>query len=471
MEHPTQLLAQLTIGISLLMTPSSVCFAQSYSPCEAYGHSASIFVGKVIGIEPVSIKINPIMGGGVFPGRIIRYSVEERFKGDAKVTEEAVAGPSTAGQPDFKLGEQYLIYTFSPVRPYEPDIKAQRALPLSEASAELVYLRRLQKGEPVAGVSGKILQHTLDVINWKLSPVTPPANVRVLLENAEGLRRETKTDEKNTYRFDNITPGIYKVIISTPPGLYTPVPQPGVDLIRTPCSQVDFWLQTDGRVSGKVIDADGKPAIYVGVSLIPVELLPADESLPTSRELHGLGAQADDQGRYEIRGVPPGRYLLGVNLGPGPPEPGWNLFPRTFYPGTPDRSKAAIIELPESGEKLNQDLQLPPRLVSREIEGSVVLSNGQPALCAMVGLIDARFAKDHWAGAQMRVGDGGRFTLRAVDGYKYAVQAFVQVIDKGRTVGYLPAPSVEVVASEKTDPVRLVMPTAANCDYFLSHPH
>src|SRR6266545_7480426 len=134
MEHPTKLLAQLTVGISLLMTPSIGCVAQVYSPCEAYRHSAAIFVGKVIGIEPVSIKVNPIMGGEVFPGRIIRYSVEDRFKGDAKVTEEAVAGPSPPGRPDFKLGEQYLIYTFSPVRPYEPDIKAQRALPLSEAS-------------------------------------------------------------------------------------------------------------------------------------------------------------------------------------------------------------------------------------------------------------------------------------------------------------------------------------------------
>lgn len=197
-----------------------------------------------------------------------------------------------------------------------------------------------------------------------------------------------------------------------------------------------------------------------------------DESLVNSPDLRALGAHADDLGRYEFRGVPPGRYLLGINLGPSPPEPGWNLFPRTFYPGTPDRLKAAIIELPEAGEKLNQDFQLPPRLVSREIRGSVVFSNGQPAPCAMTGLIDARFAKNYFGGTQIRVEKDGRFTRSAVDGYKYAVQAYVPVTNKeGRTVGYIYAPSVEVVASEKTDPVRLVMPPEANCDFFLNHPH
>jgi hypothetical protein len=137
--------------------------------------------------------------------------------------------------------------------------------------------------------------------------------------------------------------------------------------------------------------AEGKPATYVSVGLVPVELMPVDNTLTTNRELHGIGAQADDQGRYEIRGVPPGRYLLGVNLG-------------DVLPGT-----------------------------------------------------------------RMRVEEGGRFTLTAVDGYRYAVQAYVRVIDKnGRTVGYLPAPSVEVIATENTKPVRLVMPPEANCDFLLN---
>lgn len=204
-------------------------------------------------------------------------------------------------------------------------------------------------------------------------------------------------------------------------------------------------------------------------TLVPAELMPNDETRARRPDLRGVGAQADDQGRFEFRGVPPGRFLLGVNLGEGPPDTGWNLFPRTFFPGTPDRSKAAIIELPEAGEKLNMNFQLPPRLVSRLIRGSVVLSNGKPAPCAMTGLIDARFAKDHFGGTHVRVEKDGHFTRGAVDGYKYAVQAYVPVISKdGHTVGYLYAPSVEVVASEKTDPVRLVMPPEANCDFLLN---
>lgn len=471
MSRQRKLLLEITAVLTLLTTQTAVCVAQQ-SPCEAYGHSVAIFVGQMVGSEPVTIRLNPIVGGGNVPARVIRYSVKERFKGETKETEEAVARMSASGRPDFKEGEQYLVYTFSPVRPYDPDLKEQRALPLGEAAADLLYLRRLQNLEPVASVSGEIRQHTLDVINWKLTSVTPPARVRVYLENAEGLRRATETDENNTYHFNNVTPGRYQVVVETPLHLYTPAPQAAVNLITTPCTHTDFWFKTDGWVSGTVVDAEGKPVPYISVGLIPVELMPLNDTIPANRELRGLGAQANDQGRYEIRGVPPGQYLLGINLAPGPPEPGWNLFPRTFYPGTPNRSKAIIIELSETGEKLNLNFQLPPRLISRQIEGSVVFANGQPALCAMVGLIDARFAKDRWAGAQHRVEPDGRFTLTAVDGYKYAVQAFVPVIDKnGRNVGYLPAPSVEVTASEKIDALRLVMPPAANCDYFLSHPH
>lgn len=465
-------LLQITVLGTLTIMPALVCAAQQQSPCEAYGHSIAIFVGKVIGSEPVSIKLSSMEGGGVFPARIIHYSVEERFKGDAKGTEEAVAGLSLQGQPDFKAGEQYLVYTFRRVRPYDPDLSAQRALPLSEASADLFYLRSFQKGEAVASITGKVAQNSFDVINWKLTTVTPPANVQVFLENSAGLRRESHTDESNTYHFNNIRPGIYRVVINTPPRLYTPVPDSGVDLTKTPCSRVDFWLQTDGRIAGRVLDAGNKPAIYLSLTLIPPEVMPVDDTLAKDPDLRALTAQADDQGRYEFRGVPPGRYLLGVNLGPNPPDIAWNLFPRTFYPGTPDRSKAAVIELSEAGEKLNLDFQLAPRLTSREIKGSVVLSNGQPAPCAMTGLIAAQFAKNYFGGTQIRVDQDGHFTRSAVDGYRYAVQAYVPVINKdGRNVGYIYAPSVEVVASENTNPLRLVMPPEANCDYFLIHPH
>jgi hypothetical protein len=462
----TKLLLQLTALVASITTQTTVCIAQQHFPCEAYRQSAAIFVGKVTGIEPISIKVNSILGEGVYPARLIRYSVDERFKGEPRASEEAVGEPAAPGQPDIKLGEHYLVFTFDPVRPYEPDKKAQFVQPLSQAPVDLVYLRSFQKGEPVASVTGKVIEHRLDVINWSRVPVSPPPNVRIFLENRDGLRHETRTDDNNSYRFDNVPPGIYKIIISTPRKLYTPVPAPVVDLIKTPCSNVDFALESDGRVNGKIVDAEGKPAINVAVSLVPVELMPANETVPTNRDLHSVGTQTDEQGRYEIRSVPPGRYVLGVNLGPGSPEPGWNAFPRTFYPGTPDRSQATILEVSEADQKVDQDFRLPPRLVKREIKGSVVFANGSPAPCALVGLFDPILAKDHRGG--QRTGNEGQFTLTAPDGYKYAVQAHVPVFDNsGRWVGYLSAPSVEVIATEKTDPVRLVMPPEANCDFLL----
>ena len=86
------------------------------------------------------------------------------------------------------------------------------------------------------------------------------------------------------------------------------------------------------------------------------------------------GSFTSGAGRFAIQRLPPGDYLLVVNIN-NPPQ----LFPPTYFPGVQQREKATVIHV-ESGQQLTDfELRLPPPLLRRTITGRVVLSNGKPA--------------------------------------------------------------------------------------------
>jgi hypothetical protein len=68
---------------------------------------------------------------------------------------------------------------------------------------------------------------------------------------------------------------------------------------------------------------------------------------------------SNTSGEFEFSILPPGDYLLGVNLNrpqSGPP------YPPTYYPGTTNRNEARLIHIGEGSVQDNVDLALPPAL-------------------------------------------------------------------------------------------------------------
>ena len=91
-------------------------------------------------------------------------------------------------------------------------------------------------------------------------------------------------------------------------------------------------------------------------------------------------------GRFEIKQVPPGEYVLGINL-TGSPKAGFP-YPPTYFPGVTQRSEATVIKL-GLGEKVSDLLlRLPPPLSRRGVGGVVVWPDGSPAAGAEVYLTD-----------------------------------------------------------------------------------
>jgi hypothetical protein len=207
-------------------------------------------------------------------------------------------------------------------------------------------------------------------------------------------------------------------------------------------------MRVDGRVRGRVYDAQGRPA-RKGVR---VTLISPDKAItyktgyyaPTENEKEHISVETNEQGYYEFKGVPPGKYLLGINLSNQPYR--YNPYPQTYFPEGGDARRATVIIL-TAGQKLSgYDLHLPPRLVERIIKGMVKYQNGSPAIGAEVYVSDAEEFK------RAKTDSRGEFEVKCLDGLTYSFQASLR--DKDYTL-MAESAKVEVKVMKDTPPLLL----------------
>ena len=114
-----------------------------------------------------------------------------------------------------------------------------------------------------------------------------------------------------------------------------PVPQPGV-------------------ISGELRTRDGSPAAGVRVSALPAPrgtIKPSDGQNYFATVVPTNTVVSDLQGRYRLRNLPPGRYIILASV----------LGYPTYYPSTDDPDKAEIVTVEEKPlENVNVSVVLPP---------------------------------------------------------------------------------------------------------------
>lgn len=84
-------------------------------------------------------------------------------------------------------------------------------------------------------------------------------------------------------------------------------------------------------------------------------------------------AKTDAAGYYAFRELPPGNYFIGINLGRSPSFD--NPYRRTFFPGTPEFSKAQIIGVGQGQRLTIPGFLIPPRLKTVKITGKIIWSD------------------------------------------------------------------------------------------------
>jgi hypothetical protein len=117
--------------------------------------------------------------------------------------------------------------------------------------------------------------------------------------------------------------------------------------------------------------------------------------------------------------VPPGDFVLGVNIDEPPTESKYlhSPYPPTYYPGVTDRAAAKVIHVGSAQQLTGFNLKLPSRLKQRMFWGSVVLASGKPAFGAYVELKDSEFPD--WNADLGYADRNGSFLVYGVEGREY----------------------------------------------------
>lgn len=388
------------------------------SPCHEYGRASAVFVGTPISVRTVARPVNGDRDDlDYWAPRTFKFSIETSFLGIISSETEVSTGlgGGDCGY-DFKIGKRYVVYAykFGKTERLVTSI-CGRTNPLENANEDIEFLRSLESQRPGVTISGEVRRMRQNVASGDSVYVGPQQDFGLVVEG-EGERREVRTDPEGRYRLTGLSPGKFKVTLLLPDELFTYKAEEEITVADRGCATVNYSVVDNGRLSGRVLDPDGQPAARVLLALMD-----KDHSDPKTN--WGKLVRADKEGHFSFSALPPGQYLLAVNLNrfPEPNDP-TNAYPRTYYPGVTDISEAEIITL-AAGENLREvNMQLPSRRSPGVISGKVVWDDGTPVANAGISFREVTY-HDPQLNYGIQADDQGYFTINGYIGQQFVIEA------------------------------------------------
>lgn len=191
-----------------------------------------------------------------------------------------------------------------------------------------------------------------------------------------------------------------------------------------------------------MLDAQGQPAAEVLMELVP---------LAGEHGAYPAYVKTDNEGRYEMKLLQPGRYRLGVRIY-GSAGSTYVPFPRTYYPGASEEAQATIITLAEGQRVDLAELILPPRFVERTLNGIVVDADGRPVRGATVWLKENEYS-DRDMPYRKETDSEGRFSFKVYEGINYLLNAYLDIAKNERKQ----AEQIAVRASANPETIVLIL--------------
>jgi hypothetical protein len=401
------------ISALLLRQPASVsaCVCAHLTPCEAFGEASAVFVGRMLsGSEKV--EWNPSDSKTSHEAGTVRFAVEETFKGSlgAEVTLSVESNKNTSCGPYGLIRrERYLVYAYGELGALSTGVCTRTEL-ISDAYEDFQFLRSLAQPGTGGRLSGRVWADKGD------GGATPLPGVTLTLQNAENQTKKVVTNEEGQFEFANLKPGKYRIEPVWPKHYTSEHPMQEVTIADRGCSTVGFEAKLDGRVDGQVLDSEGRP-VSIMLHLEPVE--------PQKNHSSIIGhSHEDEDGLFEITGIPPGSYLLYFEF----QTEGWKNNKKYYYPGVTDPKEATVIEIGLGQTVEGFDFRVPPAFKVRTIEGWVVWPDGSPAKGVEVMLLCPKSTRPdgytlEFGPPMASTDEGGRFRLQGFKGTSYWLEA------------------------------------------------
>jgi len=426
------------------------------SPCQAYNAASAVFIGHVTdvklaeGSEWANIK---------YPPGTAYLRVEQAFKG---IEESDVVFPQGTGGdciPVFAKDQRWLIYASrdSKTQQLRP-IRCSRNSTVEHAADDLSYLRNLSVLASKTRLAGTI-KHYDDIPGKGFQFISNLAGTKVSITDEKGRGYEAFSDSNGVWEVIGLPAGTYKVHAEIPNNLKLVEWQKNdesVELKSGSCAAADFTARSDAGISGRVIDSDGRAVPYIFVNLIRADMI---ESI--GQQGVGRWEYTDKEGKYKFKEVPPGKYLLGVNLD-GEPV-GAYPYPRTFYPGVDSAARAAVIELGDLQKVSDYDIHLLPRLTTKAVKGIVLWSDGQPVTGGSVSLKNTDNLEDMKIGyADAPIDKKGNFSLTVLDGTTGWLHAYDHSERLRNVRGMHYATPISIEVNRDIENIKLIIPLPEN---------
>jgi hypothetical protein len=200
----------------------------------------------------------------------------------------------------------------------------------------------------------------------------------------------TTTDSEGRFRIEGVEDGAYSPrYVATG---FAPIPEPGNLAPAFPvvaggdAVRLEIKMQPLGRLSGRVLDATGKPVPNAGLWLVGE----SKWCMPPICSPRRSQAKTNEKGQYSIADLDSGPWLISA-AAPSSWEPPGSLddtslgWAQTFYPGETDPQLAQAIMVRPGSEQWNLDIQLAALPVHR-VRGRVLDARGNPVQKAAVAL-------------------------------------------------------------------------------------
>ncbi len=383
--------------------------------CSVFWGTPSVFRGRVIERTLIRPPVPPIKDSDgtlhqlIGPGYYkVRFAVSETFHGEQvqEITIYTNEQSSACGFA-FRDGAEYLVFANTNAQTQElwtSHCSLTHEIDPAKEDGDLSWLHGLKDAPPGSSILGSL---------WLPPKQTPPSQIRITLRGPSN--RDLTPDEHGKYSANGLTPGTYLVTAALPSGFQSTPPKT-VTVLDKGCVQVDWPVRFDSHIRGKVIDAAGTPVPHMFMVLSV-----HDTNYPNGRRQVDL-ASADDQGRYDFAGQPPGDYLITANsLGPSAHDP----YPTEYYPGTEQADAATLIHLESSASLAGLNITMPVAWKSVTVTAHVVMPDGAPASRATLYARDTSYQWSVQPATGHPLPDGSS-TLTVYEGRSYYLTATLQ---------------------------------------------
>jgi hypothetical protein len=300
-------------------------------PCGIQSSYQYIFIGTVVSVSEAEDS-----------ERALRVTPEEVFSGSPPV-ELTVTTSQGDCLGDIALGDKWLFY----LRRDENTGTLMLAYgspsgPVADTEKMISLLRRLIKmtdAGVILGFVGHPVEDADHTERWSY-----PSGHKVVAKRVEdGTDHVAVTGALGNYEFD-LPVGSYDLTANTTQGLWAE--EGRIKVEPHGCSSVGFELHPDSSISGWVTNVRGKPVRYAHVQIAPLD----------GQARWGI-ATVDEHGYFEVKGLEPGRYLVGIDI----QDSQGGLLPqaKAYYPGVRDRDLAVGVALGRGEKRMHIDFSLP----------------------------------------------------------------------------------------------------------------